>query len=343
MMIREIGFTLKIVFRDKSFVFWTIVYPLILTTFFYLALGSLLSPKEISFKVGVEADSGLEQIFSDIPVFELKSLSREEVKAALKSKDIIAFVTKDLQVQVNASGVGQTTVQNTVQTIKQIIYAFENGGNAQLFDPSQEFITEKVMKISPFSLVFYSTLAMVAFYGFFGSINIMAGVQANISELGKRMCVSPIRKMPYIIANVIMVFILNVSSNLILILYMNYFLKIKLFFNYPLSIGLILAGNLCGVTAGILVGVLTIPSQLKTAIGVGMPLLMSALAGMMNVEIKGIIMRHVPILDRLNPASIITTGLYRINLLDTFRGYMTGIGILLGMSLIFMILSITAR
>lgn len=337
---RELGFTLKNTFRDKNFVFWTIMYPLILTTFFYLAFGSLLVTKEVKFNVGIEKDAGLDIVFGNVPVFELKSFTAAEAEHALKEREIVAFVNKDLEVTVSQSGSGQSVVQNSVQIMKQLIYAFENGANEKAFQPEQEYVKEKTMELSPFSALFYTILAMVSFYGFFGIIDVISGIQANISDLGKRMCVSPVRKFPYIVGNVLLVFLLNLLSNLLVIAYMNYILKIELFSDYPRSIALLAAGNLLGVCMGIYVGGLTLKPQVKAAIGIGVPILMSAFAGMMSIEIKGMIMRYFPIVDKLNPASIITGGLYRVNLFGNDKGYLFGMSILLGLSVLFLVLAV---
>ncbi len=167
--------------------------------------------------------------------------------------------------------------------------------------------------------------------------------QADMSELGKRMTVSPVKKGSYIVSGLAVVVMLNVLANLLLLAYLNWILKISLFTDYPASIGLILAGNLVGITMGVWIGSNSrISPQLKTGLGIGIPLFLSSLAGMMSVNIKTMVMRYLPWLDQINPVSIMTSGLYRVNLLGNHNYYGRGIFILLGLGAAFALLSIRA-
>ena len=97
---RSLEYTIKLMFREKAFVFWTILYPIILCSFFYLAFGSLLTEKPIRFAVGIAPDNELAGILQNIDALELKEYPAEKAEEALKAKEITAYVTGDMKVLV---------------------------------------------------------------------------------------------------------------------------------------------------------------------------------------------------------------------------------------------------
>lgn len=340
---RSLEYTIKSMFREKSFVFWTILYPIILCSFFYLAFGSLLQEEPIRFSVGIAPNSQVTGILQNIDVLQLKEYPAEKAEEALKAGEIAAYVTDEMEVLVAKSGVGQTTVQNIITNLKQFFYLFAHGADPKWLDFDRTYVKIERQNVSPYAVLFYTLFGMFCFYGFFGGVQIVDIFQADMSELGKRMTVSPVKKGSYIVSGLAVVVMLNVLANLLLLAYLNWILKISLFTDYPASIGLILAGNLVGITMGVWIGSNSrISPQLKTGLGIGIPLFLSSLAGMMSVNIKTMVMWYLPWLDQINPVSIITSGLYRVNLLGNHNYYGRGIFILLGLGAAFALLSVRA-
>ncbi len=110
---------------------------------------------------------------------------------------------------------------------------------------------------------------------------------------------------------------------------MKYILKIDLLMNLKYSIILIIIGNLFGVSLGIFIGASNKKSMnTKILIGVASTLFLSFLSGLMGPWVKTLIDEHIPILARINPISIISDNLYRINLLESTKSVGEGILIL---------------
>lgn len=340
-LLREVVYTLKNCFRDKSFVFWNIFYPIILCTFFYLAFYSLLGEKTVEFPIGMAQDNELKNFMKEVDVFRILEMEEQEAEQALRDKKIIAYVKPDMDIIVAQSGMGQTTTQTVLKLFKQIFYLFENGGNPANVNFKAEFLKEEGQSQSAFTVIFYTLLAMVSFYSVFGGVFVMESFQANTSEIAKRMTISPIKKGRYITLNALVVLGLNMFSNTLLIFFINEVLKIKLFNDFASSYILVLCGNIWGVFLGIMIGSIgKFSNGFRTVLAIAIPLLLSSMAGMMSPDIKTIIMLNAPILDRFNPASIITGGLYRVNLLGNQHQFWSGVFILLGMSLIFFLISV---
>jgi len=99
-------------------------------------------------------------------------------------------------------------------------------------------------------------------------------------------------------------------------------------------------GNLFGIALGIFIGSSNKKSvNVKTATGIAVTLFLSFLSGMMSPWIKIIIDKNVPIIGRINPISIISNNLYRINILGSTKSVTEGIVILLIYTLLLLFMS----
>ena len=99
-------------------------------------------------------------------------------------------------------------------------------------------------------------------------------------------------------------------------------------------------GSIIGVCVGLFVGAIpTIKPGAKNGILTSLSLLSSFLSGLMVAGIKYKIEKVLPILNKLNPAAVITDALYSLNIYDTYHQYITCISILAVMSVILCTLS----
>lgn len=88
-------------------------------------------------------------------------------------------------------------------------------------------------------------------------------------------------------------------------------------------------GNLLGVALGVFIGASNKKSNdTKTLMGIVITLVLSFFSGMMGPDIKVFIDQKLPVLARLNPISIISNSLYRINLLGSTRNIREGFMVL---------------
>lgn len=133
----------------------------------------------------------------------------------------------------------------------------------------------------------------------------------------------------FLLAGMIVSLLLNLLANGILLIFIRYVLKLNLFTEIKYSTAFIILGNLFGVTLGIFVGACNKkPSHINTLMGIAVTLFLSFLSGMMGPDTKIMIDKNAPILGRINPISIITNNLYRINLLGNTKHVREGILVL---------------
>ncbi|NLM97928.1 MAG: ABC transporter permease, partial [Halanaerobiaceae bacterium] len=196
-------------------------------------------------------------------------------------------------------------------------------------DLSVDYLADRNQEASNIVLVFYAIIAMFSLYGIFAGIETVSLLQANLSYVGIRINVTPLKKGNFLLAGIIVALILNLLSNVILLIFISCVLKIPLFSELLYSAIIIIMGNLLGVALGVFIGASNKKSNdTKTLMGIVITLVLSFFSGMMGPDIKVFIDQKLPVLARLNPISIISNSLYRINLLGSTRNIREGFMVL---------------
>jgi len=125
-----------------------------------------------------------------------------------------------------------------------------------------------------------------------------------------------------------------------LFLYTIFILHVDYGDNIILIIILSLVGTLAGLSLGVAVSTLLKKNEAtKTGIIISITMLGSFLSGMMGITMKYIIDKNIPIINKLNPASMITDGFYSLYYYDGIERYLFNIISLLIFSSILIIIS----
>ena len=177
---------------------------------------------------------------------------------------------------------------------------------------------------------FYTLIAMACLYGgILGAVAINQNL-ANMTNQGKRVSVSPTSKVKIILSSVLASYITQLVGVALLFLYTIFVLKVDYGNKLGLDIALAMAGSLAGLSLGVVVAT-TIKSNdnVKTGVIIAITMLGCFLSGMMGITMKYIIDKNIPIINKLNPASMITDGFYSLYYYDTLDRYIFDIGSLL--------------
>lgn len=327
----------KNLYRERSSMFWILIYPLIMALFFYTAFNNLIDIKMEPINVGIEASNPMVAVFEEVEIFNISKLAENEGMEALRVDEIEGYIDDALGLKVIKSGFNQTLIKGVLDQVLQMKELGVPYGN---FDFSIDYTQGKEQRSDTIIISFYTLFAMVATYGMFPAIELVNIIQANLSNLGKRMNIVPLKKRDFLIAGVFLALFLNIFSNILLFLFIEYILGLKLFTDYGLSLALILVANIFGVSVGIFLGVLNMQgTNAKTMLGIMLNLVASFFAGMMSSDVKIMLDERLPIVNKLNPISIITDNLFRLNLLDANNGFNGAVGVLLIYSIGLMLLS----
>lgn len=361
---------LKCIIRDKGLMFWSLIFPLIMATFFYMAFSDLSKQeaftsidiavvnnaeyqKDTSFKsflTGVSEDSTASQ--GDEELFNISLTTKEVAEKLLDDGKVVGYIMVDTQINliVKNSGIKQTIIKSvldeysqTVSAVGSIVAAnptaLQNGLLEGIGDRLE--YTKNVQigtKDKPDSSVnyFYTLIAMACLYGSFFGLKEITDIQADLSKRAARLNVAPVHKLKVLIAGLCAGLIVQLMESFILISYLVFILKI----DFGNQIGYILltlfVGCMTGISFGAIVSAIVKKGEgVKTAILIGVTMTASFLSGMMFENMKYIVSKNVPILAYINPAALITDAFYALYYYDTHTRFFVNIGLLSGFTVLF--------
>jgi len=336
-LIRNSIYQGKNMFRDITFTFWGLIYPIILAGFFYIAFSGITNAELETINIGIDKGNPVVSILEQIEVVNVVMIEESEVATSLESEIIDGFIKADFNIIVDKSGLNQTVIKGISD---QILQTISLGQSIVNLDFSVDYLKNTRQQANGILVIFYSLIAMVSTYGVFPGIEAVALSKANLSNLGARINITPLKKSTLLISGMIVGLLINIVSNILLIFFLQYVLKLNLFTNLAYSSIFIILGNVFGISLGLFIGSSNKKSAVvKTMISIMVTLFLSFLSGLMSPDMKVLIEKNVPLLSRLNPIAIITNSLYKINLLENTKNLSQGMILLAVYSLILMSIS----
>ena len=340
---------LKVLLRDRSLIFWTLAFPIILGTFFNLALGNINSGEDFkSIKVAVveneeyKKDEGFKETLKQVtqgedPLLDLTMVTNEsEGKALLNESKVdgIIVIKDSIELIVLKSGINQNIVRNFLDSYQQTISSAnhilsENPKAAyEFFDnvESREAYIKEVSLTSqePDNVLnyFYTLIAMACFYASIFGNDEITKIQANLSPLAARINIAPVHKFKTLLASMSASFLISFLELLALLAFTIFILGVDYGTKTGLVVFTVLIGSIAGVSFGALISATVKKDEnLKIGILMGVTMTGSFLAGMMYQDMKYIISKYVPVLSYLNPVNLLTDALYSLYYYDTLTRY----------------------
>ena len=304
---------------------------------------------------------------NDDRLFETRYTTEEEAKKLLEDEEIVGYmklVNDEPKLTFTTSGINETIFKYVSEEITQtsniIKYLSEEEIKKEMiagnYNIDYESIYNRVIELTEednvrlnnvsnsnlsYTMIeFYTLIAMACLYGgILGAVAINQNL-ANMTNQGKRVSVSPTSKGNIILSSVLASYITQLVGVALLFLYTIFVLKVDYGNKLGLDIALAMAGSLAGLSIGVAVAT-TIKSNdnVKTGIIIAITMLGCFLSGMMGITMKYIIDKNIPIINKLNPASMITDGFYSLYYYDTLDRYIFDIGSLLIFALILIAIS----
>ena len=281
-------------------------------------------------------------------LFNTKYVSEEEAQKLLQDEEITGYMTlkKTPQLTFQSNGINETIFKYVVEEITQNSEIVSNlaeneiknevmSGNYNIdYGKIYKNIYEKIQQenaniknisnknLSYTMIEFYTLIAMTCLYG--GTIAMAAINQnlANMSNNGKRISVAPTSKIKVILSSVLASYVIQLLGLALLFIYTIFVLKVDYGTNLPLIILLGIVGSLAGLSMGLVVGTVVKTNEgTKIGILISITMLGCFLSGMMGITMKYMIDKNVPIINKINPASMITDGFYALYYYNTLDRY----------------------
>lgn len=362
MFFHNFKYSLKNAFRQKEFLFWILAFPIILGTFFYVAFNSMYEKESMFNKIPVAIventeNTAFKEVIKELSsgedaMFDSKFTDSQTALDMLKTNDIIGIINVDseLSLTVSNDGIKQTiiksfldqyqiresiimeTVNNNPQNLQSVIDAMsqEINCNESLFLSNGNMDT--------YIQYFYNLIAMAAFFGSISGLYIAINNQGNLSAIAARKCISPTNKLTSITASLLASFVAQVICVSIGITYILFILKVDMGDKIPMVYLSGAVGSLTGVTMGFFIGSFgRLNQNVKMAISMSVTMLSCFLSGLMVGNMKSVIEMYAPIVNRINPAALISDLFYCLNIYNDYRRYTEKFVTLLILSVIFTI------
>ena len=344
-MLHLIKYNLLVKVKNFATTFWPLIFPLLLGTMFYFAFGNIDDADFETVQVGIVKEEEPDTLFlmfldqvenNGNHLIAAQELSGTAALAKLENEQIsgIYYVGKAPSLTVAANGIPQSILQSVLtsyetgkNTIQQIARTHPSGlwnGIQQMIN-QQETITQVSLgghTINGTVQFFYALIAMTCLYGCFIGFGSAITLQANITALAARRCVTPTHKLKLILSEQIASFLLGYFDVIVLLVYLRYILKLD--FQGKIGPMLLISffGSLIGVSIGIFVGSLgKMKEGVKIGIILGISMICSFLSGLMNNTMKDIVEKNAPFINRINPAALISDAFYCINVYDDLKRY----------------------
>lgn len=354
-MLHLIKYNLLIKVRNFNTIFWPLVFPLIMATFFFFAFGNLNDADFETVQAALVKESDnpafgffLDQVQSGNPeLIALHEMSEDEALDALNQKKISGIYYEQAvpSLTLNGQGIPESILQsvlesyeNNLHTIQTILKKHPSGllSALQQMSDTKDLVREVSLggkTIDGNSQFFYALVAMGCLYGCFIGFGSAITLQANLTALAARRCVTPTHKLKLILSEQTASFLLGYSDVIILLLYLRNILKLDFQGQFGKMLLVSLFGSLIGVSMGLFIGSL---GRLNEDIKIGIMLAISMsccfLSGLMNGSMKDTVEKHAPIINRFNPAALISDALYCINVYDDASRYYRNLITLIVMS-----------
>ena len=350
MFLHNFKYSLKILLRNKALLFWTFIFPIILGTFFNMAFSNIEKEESLNIIDIAIVDSHFYQD-NDIYKKAFAYLSDKNNKGRLfntvvtdldnakklltdnKITGYLLFSLDDVRIVVFKNGINETILKYVVDEIesqkvvssnlikKEIMNNSGEVNYSDLINKINDLLSDNQVKLNNISnkhlsytmVEFYTLIAMATLYGSIIAMTATNKAIANVSNVGMRSSVAPIKKSTMLLGGFLASYIVQVIGLSLLFIYTIFVLKVDYGNNFLAVALLSLAGSLVGLSLGVTVATLIQSSEgTKTGIIIAITMFWSYLSGMMGISTKYLFDKNLPFLNKLNPANMITDGFYSL-------------------------------
>lgn len=371
-------YSLKTLLKNKMLLFWTFAFPIVLGTFFYMAFSNIEKTETLdAFDIAIvnnndfnenilfkEAFKSLSDKTNDNYLFNIKYVNLNEAKKLLGEEKIVGYLyfsNDNVNVTVNSSGIDETVLRfvtnellskkEMINTLVEVNYAkaVSDADLNEIYKEAINIVNNSDVTLNNISnknlsytnIEYYTLIAMSALYGAMISITVINYKLPNMNSVGKRCSISPLNKKTLLISSLLASYLVQIVGLLILFIFMLLVMHVDFGNNGLLVLLLGLVGSLTGLSLGIFIGsVIKTNENAKTGILISITMLWCFLSGMMGITMKYVIDKNVPIINKINPAALLTDGFYSLYYYDTLNRYVMDVISLAIISLVLILLSL---
>ncbi len=346
--------------REWSVMFWALAFPIILGTFFFISFGSGVTGEEMDairvavVEKGADLQEGgafgefLEQMDGD--TLEIEKMDEEQALKDLKGDEItgIYYTGGEPSLTVAKSDLNTSILKALLDSYNKnahMIMKIAQDHPERLMQAVEaldgwQTMTEEVSvggrTMDPNVSYFFALIAYACLSGAFLGVKASLDGQANLSALGARRSVTPTHKLRLVLTDMSVLFFVQFVNIIILTVVVRFVFGIDLGGNIGQILLVDLLGSMIGVSMGIMIGCVgKLSESIKMGLTVMLTLLPGFLAGLMFGNMKNIIEQNCPIINRINPAAVLSDTFYCMGVFDDAERFTRNLMILGLMSVLF--------
>lgn len=351
-------------FRDRLSLFWMCAFPVAMSVFFFLAFSGITSDTNYSdfpfekLPVAITGDyadnTNFTQTAEKSEMFVITYTDAENANALLGEGKINAVINisdkAEISMTVSDDGLEESIIKvfldsyarvnsTVVNIISQNPEALTNGFIENM-NVAQHYVEAKTQnKSNNMVIYFYSLLSMATLIGATLSSTDLGNLQANQTERAARFCIAPVKKFTSSLAVIgTTVFIHWFSTFVVAYGFMRLVLGIDFGENtLPIAL-LIFVGCFASVMIGaLLCSIIKKSESARTGVLIGFSITSCFLSGMMSMTIKTLISENAPIVEMINPSSLMVNAMYSLYYYGINETYWTNLLILFGFGVVSLI------
>lgn len=361
--LHNLKYAFKTLLKNKTVVFWTLLFPIGLATFMYMAFGNVFENDELFSEIPVavivnEKNEGFEEVLSqlskgDDKLIKIVDEDKDKADELLKNGEItgIIYVASEPSLKVS-----KETYESTI--LKTILEEYDRAQSVAMDVASvnPEAVTDAIKRLSSdtkyhtektsshgiqnqYYSYFYAIFAMSCLFSSFAGADRISKLQANESALGMRRCLVPTSKLTILFAEFTSMLLVQFVIECLALVYMT-LIGIKFGDRYPALLLILFVGSAIGIAIGAIVGSFAnLDAGRRQGICVAIGMISSVLADLTVSGIKDMIEHKLPIINRINPASLISDAFYALNVYEDYSRYARNMITLSVMALIMIFIS----
>lgn len=364
-------YQIKMLLRDKATVFWSLLFPVFLGMMFYFMFGNIKNLEQFSeVPVGIIAkdmDTSEEtfvKLLKEVEVTEEKHMfqvteydDKEKADQALKEEKIAGYiiVENDYVLTAKEADINSSMIKSFIDQYIQNEKLMERVTKMhpeQIQNIVDYIFSEKAVQIKeiplkgqdkdPYTQYFYALLAITCLIVASVGVQIGLKIQADLSMVGARRNIAPMKKMKQVMIDFL-------ASYFVCCIMAAFILGVCIFVykqDFGNNVGLLLLGtwigSFVGLAAGIMIAVVCKGSrQAKEGISVAFFMISSFLGGLQWGEITYYIEKSCPIINRINPATLIVNAFKSLAVFGDYRQYAANLITLFIIGVLFLVISIS--
>ena len=347
-------YRLKCLTKDRDNMFWILIFPIVLSTFLYVALGNIGNQNFLhQIPLGLvakENSESLQRLINATDLVKFQRMDRGEAERALEDEEVKGYVLmdEDMTFVVRKKGIEQSIARLYLNQYRQMVGTIENiltnhpeqAPNLMRKIETRQTFTKDVSaaraEMDSMLIFFFALIAMACMYGAYLGLREAVDIQADLSDLAARINIAPIHKMKTFFYSISASIIIQAVIISVLLIYLQFVLKINLGDRHMLIYFTAILGSMLGVLGGAFVGtVLKTSENMKNALCTIFSLGGAYLAGLMDYSMKYTVAQNIPILTVINPVNLIADAFYALYIFDSLERFWTNILFIIGFIIIF--------